>query len=98
MTRHEVVIVGGGAAGIAAAASMLKRRPGLDIAIVEPRDVHDYHGGVLQPTFPSWLIDGTKPSHLAWLLKKDLLPPLYWFGMLKGHEWLARPKPLARAH
>lgn len=56
------------------------------------------YGGVLQPTFPTWLIDGTKPSHLAWLLKKDLLPPLYWSGMLKGHEWLARPKPLARMH
>jgi sulfide:quinone oxidoreductase len=56
------------------------------------------YGGVLQPTFPTWLIDGTKPSHLAWLLKKDLLPPLYWSGMLKGHEWLARPQPLARMH
>ena len=56
------------------------------------------YGGVLQPTFPTWLIDGTKPSHLAWLLKKDLLPPLYWSGMLKGHEWLARPKLLAQVH
>src|SRR3546814_10889221 len=34
--NHEVVIIGGGSAGIATAASMLKRRPSLDIAIVEP--------------------------------------------------------------
>ena len=50
------------------------------------------YGGVLQPTLPNWLIDGTKPSHLAWLLKKDLLPPIYWHLMLKGREWLAGPK------
>jgi sulfide:quinone oxidoreductase len=49
------------------------------------------YGGVLQPTFPTWLIDGTQPSRLAWYLKKDLLPPVYWDAMLKGHEWLARP-------
>jgi sulfide:quinone oxidoreductase len=48
------------------------------------------YGGVLQPTFP-WLIDGTRPSRLAWLLKKDILPPVYWSAMLKGHEWLASP-------
>ena len=53
------------------------------------------YGGVLQPTFPGWLIDGTQPSHLAWLLKKQVLPPIYWNAMLKGHEWLAAPKPLA---
>ncbi|MEO8175892.1 MAG: FAD/NAD(P)-binding oxidoreductase [Sphingomicrobium sp.] len=55
------------------------------------------YGGVLQPSFPSWLIDGTKPSRLAWMLKKNLLPPIYWDAMLKGHEWLAAPKPLQDA-
>ncbi|MGZ8285809.1 MAG: NAD(P)/FAD-dependent oxidoreductase [Allosphingosinicella sp.] len=50
------------------------------------------YGGTLQPTFPNWLIDGTKPSRLAWMLKKDLLPPLYWHAMLKGREWLAHPR------
>ena len=55
------------------------------------------YGGVLQPTFPSWLVDGTKPSRLAWLLKKDLLPPIYWDAMLKGREWLAAPEPRAAA-
>lgn len=55
------------------------------------------YGGALQPSFPTWLIDGTKPSRLAWILKKDLLPPIYWDAMLKGHEWLAAPKPLQAA-
>ncbi|KPA95228.1 hypothetical protein PF70_04749, partial [Pseudomonas asplenii] len=32
-----------------------------------------------------------RPTRLAWWLKERLLPPLYWRGMLKGHEWLARP-------
>ena len=42
---HEVVIIGGGAAGIATAASLLKRRPLLDIAIVEPSEHHYYQPG-----------------------------------------------------
>jgi sulfide:quinone oxidoreductase len=50
------------------------------------------YGGVLQPSFPKWLIDGTQPSRLAWLLKKDVLPWIYWNAMLKGHEWLAKPE------
>ena len=50
------------------------------------------YGGKLAPSFPSWLLDGRKPSRLAWLLKERILPPLYWQGMLKGHEWLAKPE------
>ena len=50
------------------------------------------YGGKLAPSFPSWLLDGRKPSRLAWLLKERILPPLYWMGMLKGHEWLAKPE------
>lgn len=44
--------------------------------------------GKLMPTFPKWVLDGTKPSRLSWMLKKDLLPEIYWQGMLKGREWL----------
>ncbi|MGF6545492.1 NAD(P)/FAD-dependent oxidoreductase [Paraburkholderia youngii] len=50
------------------------------------------YGGKVAPTFPAWLIDGRKPSRLAWLLKERILPPLYWRGMLKGREWLANPQ------
>lgn len=53
------------------------------------------YGGTLLPSFPSWLIDGTKPSHAAWLLKERMLPPLYWEGMLRGREWMAKPKAVA---
>ena len=49
------------------------------------------YGGKLLPSFPDWLIDGTKPSRLAWNLKKHVLPGIYWDAMLKGREWLARP-------
>lgn len=52
------------------------------------------YGGKLLPTFPAWLIDGTRPSRLSWLLKEKILPPLYWHGMLKGREWLAAPERL----
>ncbi|MBA5686276.1 bifunctional protein tyrosine phosphatase family protein/NAD(P)/FAD-dependent oxidoreductase [Rugamonas apoptosis] len=50
------------------------------------------YGGKLAPSFPRWLIDGTRPSRLAWLLKERIMPPLYWKGMLKGREWLATPE------
>jgi sulfide:quinone oxidoreductase len=50
------------------------------------------YGGKLAPSFPKWLIDGTRPSALAWYLKERILPPLYWEGMLKGREWLAEPE------
>lgn len=49
------------------------------------------YGGKLMPTFPTWMIDGTKPSSLAWYLKSEALPPIYWHGMLKGREWLVSP-------
>ena len=49
------------------------------------------YGGKLLPSFPTWLIDGTRPSRLSWLLKSEALPWIYWNGMLKGHEWLVKP-------
>ncbi len=52
------------------------------------------YGGKLAPSFPRWLLDGRQPTRLAWLLKARVLPPLYWQAMLKGREWLARPRPL----
>ncbi len=45
-------------------------------------------GGKLLPTFP---LDPTVPRKSAWVLKKNVLPWLYWEAMLKGREWLARP-------
>ncbi|CAN5417563.1 bifunctional protein tyrosine phosphatase family protein/NAD(P)/FAD-dependent oxidoreductase [soil metagenome] len=52
------------------------------------------YGGKLLPSFPKWLIDGTQPARLSWLLKSEALPWIYWNGMLKGHEWLVKPQPI----
>jgi sulfide:quinone oxidoreductase len=53
------------------------------------------YGGKLLPSFPNWLIDGTRPSRLSWLLKDTILPPIYWYGMLKGREWMVAPHHIA---
>lgn len=45
------------------------------------------YGGKITPTFPTWLINGTKPTRAAWFLKETVLPRFYWQGMLKGREW-----------
>jgi len=45
-------------------------------------------GGKLLPSLP---LKATNPSRIAWLLKAKFFPWLYWNGMLKGREWLARP-------
>ena len=45
------------------------------------------YGGKLLPSFPKWLIDGTRPQKMSWLLKSEALPQIYWHGMLKGREW-----------
>ena len=53
---YDVVIVGGGAAGISTCASLLDRRSDLQIAIIDPADVHYYQpgwtmvgGGIFEP-------------------------------------------------
>ncbi len=44
--HHNIVIIGGGAAGTSVAASLLRQRPQLDVAVIEPSDTHYY-----QPAF-----------------------------------------------
>ncbi len=39
------------------------------------------YDGKLLPSFP---MDMTKERTSMWILKRYLLPPLYWFGMMKG--------------
>ncbi|WP_210245492.1 MULTISPECIES: NAD(P)/FAD-dependent oxidoreductase [unclassified Tardiphaga] len=41
----DVVVVGGGAAGITVSAALLKHRPNLRVAIVEPSETHAYQPG-----------------------------------------------------
>ncbi len=52
------------------------------------------YGGALKPSFPAWLVDGTKPTRAAWFLKEKMLPPIYWQAMLRGKEWMAKPEQL----
>ncbi|MCM2563399.1 bifunctional protein tyrosine phosphatase family protein/NAD(P)/FAD-dependent oxidoreductase [Lutimaribacter sp. EGI FJ00015] len=53
------------------------------------------YGGTLLPSFPKWLINGTKPTRAAWFLKEQILPPVYWKAMLRGKEWLAKPEKVS---
>ncbi len=54
--KFDVVIVGAGAGGISAAASLKARKPELEIAIIDPADIHYYQpgwtmvgGGIFKP-------------------------------------------------
>lgn len=49
------------------------------------------YGGVLQPSFP---LNPAVARRSMWWLKTKIMPPLYFHGMLKGHEWLAAPVKL----
>ena len=71
---YDVIIVGGGSAGIAVASSLLRRRPQLDIVVVEPRYKHFYQpgftmvgGGVFSPTQPQTFTKKVMPKGVRWL-------------------------------
>ncbi|TXN84329.1 TIGR01244 family phosphatase [Methylobacterium sp. WL8] len=71
---HTVVIVGGGAGGIAVAASLRSRKPDLDIAIIEPADVHYYQpgwtmvgGGVFEPATTARTMASLIPDGVRWI-------------------------------
>ena len=51
------------------------------------------YGGKLLPSFPKAILNGQKPTRLAWHLKADALPWLYWNAMLKGREWMVKNDP-----
>jgi sulfide:quinone oxidoreductase len=49
------------------------------------------YGGKLLPSFP---LDPRVPRRMAWALKAQLMPSVYFDLMLRGREWLAQPKRL----
>ena len=70
----DIVIVGGGSAGIATAASLLKRRPSLDIAVVDPAEDHFYQpgwtmvgGGVFHASESRRPMASVMPSAATWV-------------------------------
>ena len=72
--RHDIVIIGGGAAGIAVAASLKARRRDLDIAIVDPADIHYYQpgwtmvgGGVFGPSMTARTMASLIPAGVRWI-------------------------------
>lgn len=71
---HDVVVVGGGSAGIAVASSLLKRRPLLDIVVIEPRYKHFYQpgftmigGGVFKPAQTQTFTEKVMPEGARWI-------------------------------
>jgi sulfide:quinone oxidoreductase len=51
------------------------------------------YGGRLLPTFPAWINRATSATRFGWLLKKRIMPWVYWNLMAKGREWLTRTNP-----
>jgi len=76
---------------------LLGLRREADVLTVNNRALVARYGGTLLPSFPRWVLDGTQPTRAAWLLKEKLLPPVYWKGMLKGHEWMVKPEKVSAA-
>lgn len=71
---HEVVIIGGGAAGIAVASSLKARKPDLDIAIIDPADVHYYQpgwtmvgGGIFKAATTARTMASLIPTGVYWI-------------------------------
>lgn len=71
--HHDVVIIGAGAGGIATASSLLKRQGDLDIAVIDPRDTHDYQpgwtmvgGGVFSAESTRRSAESVIPKNCSW--------------------------------
>ena len=71
---YDVVIVGGGAGGISTASGLLHRRPGLSIAVIEPRAAHYYQpgwtlvgGGVFDRAATERPMADVMPKGVKWL-------------------------------
>ncbi len=71
--EHDVVIIGGGAAGIAVASSLLAQHRGLDVAVIDPADIHYYQagwtlvgGGVFAPEKTVRTMASVMPREVTW--------------------------------
>lgn len=48
--KHQIIVIGGGTGGIMTAAQLMRAKKGLDIAIIEPSEMHAYQ--------PAWTLVG----------------------------------------
>ncbi len=72
--EHDIVVIGGGAAGMAVASSLISRNGALDIAIVEPTDVHYYQpgwtmvgAGIFEPKATAKTMGSLIPAAVHWI-------------------------------
>ncbi|MEO1191153.1 MAG: TIGR01244 family sulfur transferase [Pseudomonadota bacterium] len=72
--KFDIVIVGAGAAGIAVAASLQARKPDLEIAILDPADIHYYQpgwtmvgGGVFEAQETAKTLGSLIPKGVHWI-------------------------------
>lgn len=72
--QHQVVIIGGGTAGTTVAASLLRKRPQLDVAVIEPSEVHYYQpaltlvgGGTYKLAYTVRAQQATLPKKARWI-------------------------------
>jgi sulfide:quinone oxidoreductase len=74
VASHDIVIIGAGAAGAATASSLLARDRNLDIAIIDPADVHYYQpgwtmvgAGVFDPETTAREMAAVLPRKVHWI-------------------------------
>lgn len=72
--EHDVAIVGAGAAGVSVCSSLLKRKPNLDVAIIDPSDIHYYQpgwtmvgGGIFKPQKTVKTMSSVIPKNAKWI-------------------------------
>jgi len=63
------------------------RKPDLDIAIIDPADIHSYQ--------PGWTTVGAGIFDPSTTTKTMASLTIYGKAMLKGREWMAKPEILA---
>jgi sulfide:quinone oxidoreductase len=63
MANEKIVVVGGGNAGLSVAAQLLKKRPDLQISIVDPADNHYYQ--------PAWTLVGAGVYNINKTIRKQ---------------------------
>jgi sulfide:quinone oxidoreductase len=72
--QFDVVVVGGGAAGLSVASSLKSRKPGLEVAVIDPADIHYYQpgwtmvgGGIFDAQQTAKTMGSVMPAGVHWI-------------------------------